>query len=279
MTSHRITESGTHYWIYNDNLELPTIVMIHGFRGTHHGLDLVAKSLNEYRIIIPDLPGFGKTEPLNDTHSLHNYVNWLKKFIMELHFEEPPLLMGHSFGSIITSSYATRRPESIAKLILVNPIGAPALSGPKAVVTKLATFYYWLGKILPSKLAIRWLSSKTIVLIMSSILAKTRDKKTRRYIHDQHLTHFSSFASNKSLIEAYETSIKHNVRESAPHVFVPTLIIAGDRDDITPINKQYELAEMFPKAEIKVIREVGHLTQYEKPNEVAGYIKEFITAK
>lgn len=276
MSSNKISENGTHYWIYNDNPKYPTIIMIHGFRGTHHGLGLVANNLPKYRIIIPDLPGFGETQPLDEIHSLENFVSWLKKFVDELNLEKPPYLLGHSFGSIVVSDFVNKYPKSAEKLIIVNPIGAPALSGPKAVMTKLASFYYWLGKILPSRLAIRLLSSRTIVLIMSAVLAKTRDKKTRRYIHNQHLTHFSSFANNKSLIEAYETSINHNVRESAPNVFVPTLIIAGDRDDITPLDKQFELAELFPDAKIKVLKEVGHLTQYEKPSEVAGYIKEFI---
>lgn len=276
MTSQKITESGTHYWIHNDNPELPVIVMIHGFRGTHHGLELIADNLPEYRSIIPDLPGFGETEPLGVVHSLENFVMWLEGFIDELHLKKLPVLMGHSFGSIVTAAFAEKYPESISKLILVNPIGTPALQGPKAVLTKLASFYYWLGKILPSKLAIRLLSSKTIVMIMSATLAKTRDKKTRKYIHRQHLLHFSTFANNKSLIEAYETSINHNVRESAPNIYIPTLLIAGDRDDITPLDKQYELSEIFPDAKIDVIQEVGHLTHYEKPDEVAKNIRDFI---
>ncbi len=276
MSSHKITESGTHYWVYNDDPKLPVVVMIHGFRGTHHGLELIAKNLPKYRVIIPDLPGFGETEPLKKVHSMENFVKWLENFINDMHLEKPPFLLGHSFGSIVTANFAASNPKSISKLILVNPIGAPALSGPKAAMTKLASFYYWLGSIMPAKLAVRWLSAKSIVMIMSITLAKTRDKKTRKFIHKQHLLHFSTFANSKSLLEAYETSINHNVRESAQNIFVPTLLITGDRDDITPLDKQFELAELFPDAKIKVIKAVGHLTHYEKPGEVAGYIKEFL---
>lgn len=276
MNLHKITESGTHYWIYNDDSKKPTIVMIHGFRGTHHGLELIAKNLNNYRIIIPDLPGFGETIVLDEIHSLENFVKWLKNFLSELGLQTPPYLLGHSFGSIVTGEFVAKNPDSVKKLIIVNPIGIPALTGSKIIMTKLTNFYFWLGKILPAKFATRWLSSKIIVLIMSSVMAKTRNKKTRKYIHNQHLTYFSTFANSKSLIEAYKTSTQHSVRESAPHIFIPTLIIAGDRDDITPIDKQFELNELFPKAEIKVIKEVGHLTQYEKPQEVAGYIRDFL---
>ena len=269
------TRNNTKYWIYNDNPKLPTIVMIHGFRGTHHGLNLIAEKLDGYRVIVPDLPGFGETRPLRGNHSLENYVKWLHDFINDLKLSEPPILLGHSFGSIVTSRYTSKFPETIKKLIIVNPIGAPALSGPKAIMSQMSVLYYWLGRKLPEKLATKWLSSKSVIMIMSITMAKTRDKKTRKFIHSQHLTHFNSFTNRRSVTEAFHTSIHHNVRESAPDVKVSALIIAGDHDDITPLHKQHELAKLFPDAKIDVIKNVGHLTHYEKPNEVADAIKKF----
>ena len=120
----------------------PTIIMIHGFRGTHHGLARIAEELGDhYHLIIPDIPGFGEGETL-DAYTLDNYVMWLHRFITRQKLNQPPILLGHSFGSIVTAAYAAHYPETIQKLILVNPIGAPALEGPKAIMTKLAVFYY-----------------------------------------------------------------------------------------------------------------------------------------
>jgi pimeloyl-ACP methyl ester carboxylesterase len=274
MDSHR-TPHDTVYWIYNDNPKLPVIVMIHGFRGTHHGLDLIAKQLPGSRVIVPDLPGFGATEPLADKHSLENYVAWLNEFITDLNLSKPPILLGHSFGSIITSSFAAEYPRSIEKLILVNPIGAPALKGPKAIMTRLALVYYWLGRKLPEPLATKLLSAKPIVMIMSITMAKTGDKNVRKFIHNQHLTHFSTFANRRVVAEAFKTSVSHTVRDVARDITISTLMIAGDRDDITKLSKQHELVKLFPNAHMKVIKNVGHLTHYEKPAEVADAIKKF----
>ena len=69
MINHRIIND-TDYWVYNDDLKLPVIVMIHGLRGTHHGLDLIAKNLPGYRIIIPDLPGFGISKEFSGEHNI-----------------------------------------------------------------------------------------------------------------------------------------------------------------------------------------------------------------
>ena len=115
--------------------------MIHGFRGTHHGLLPIAKQLKGFGIVVPDLPGFGKGAHLK-TYDLTSYVSWLHRFIQRLQLDEPPILLGHSFGSIICAAYAKQYSTSIEELVLVNPIGAPALEGPKKVLTRLAIFYY-----------------------------------------------------------------------------------------------------------------------------------------
>lgn len=248
--------------------------MIHGFRGTHHGLDLISNNLPDYTVIVPDLPGFGKGKPLH-THDLPSYVSWLHEFIKTKKLKVPPLLLGHSFGSIICAAYASKYPKSIDKLILVNPIGAPALEGPKAILTKLAVFYYWLGRKLPKKLAKPWLASKLIVMVMSTTMAKTPNKALRRYIHTQHLQYFSRFYSPKSVSEGFMTSVSHNVREFAPNITVPTLLIAGELDDITPLEKQRSLQTLFPNARLEIIKGVGHLTHYETPKDIAQAIETF----
>lgn len=265
----------TVYYTYNNNPKLPVIIMIHGFRGTHHGMDLIAKRLGDYRAIVPDLPGFGETKPLENEHSIYNYVKWLNKFIIGLNLPEPPILLGHSFGSIITSYYAMQYPDSISKLILVNPIGSPALKGPKAVMTRLAQVYYWLGRKLPEPAATKLLSAKPIVMIMSNTMAKTSNKELRNYIHNQHLTHFSSFTNRQVVAEAFNASVCNTVCDVATQVPMPTLLIAGDIDDITPLPKQHELSRLFPSAILEVIKGVGHLTHYETPELVADAIKKF----
>ncbi len=252
----------------------PTIVLIHGFRGTHHGLLLIAKKLQGYRIIIPDLPGFGKGATL-EQYSLEAYTAWLHRFITAQRLANPPILLGHSFGSIICAAYTQRYPTTISQLILVNPIGAPALEGPKRVLTKLAVLYYKVGAKLPEKIAHRWLAAKPIVRIMSITMTKTTQKGLRTYIHHQHDRYFSRFHNPQALLEAFTTSVSHNVRDFADTIKTPTLLIAGSLDDITPLSDQYVLAKRFPQATLRVIDNVGHLTHYETPEAVAAHIQAF----
>lgn len=256
--------------------------MIHGFRGTNQGLRLVAKHLRQadsrYTILAPDLPGFGRGASLPD-YSLDSYVEWLYHYLKAVQSRFPRrkvILFGHSFGSIICAAYAKKYPKTIGKLILVNPIGAPALEGPKKTLTKLAITYYKIGAILPERLAQAWLASPLIVRVMSITMAKTKDRNLRRFIHAQHDQYFSKFHSPASVLEAFQTSVEHTVLEFAPHIPVKTLLIAGSIDDITPLSKQFALVKQLPDAQLKVIDDVGHLTHYETPQVVARHTYAFI---
>lgn len=255
-----------------------TIVMIHGFRGTHHGLALIAAALAPSNTIIPDLPGFADGATLT-RYDLTSYVRWLHDYIASLALDQQPILLGHSFGSIICAAYAVQYPQTIERLILVNPIGAPALQGPRRLLTSLAVSYYQIGKWLPERLARSWLSSTISVMVMSVTMAKTKHKPTRRYIHDQHRQYFSLFHTARSVYEGFLTSVRHSVLDNASLISMPTLLIAGDRDDITPLAKQQHLVKLFPKAQLKVIKGVGHLTHYETPEAVAHLIQAFIKSE
>lgn len=250
--------------------------MVHGFRGTNHGMHLIAQRLKNYRVIVPDLPGFGKSKPL-DQPNIESYTMWLHAFIESLAIAEdtPFVLVGHSFGSIIASSYSASHKKN-HKLVLINPVGYPALNGKRRSLGKATSLYYNVSRIMPEKVAYAWLASRPIVLLTSSFMVKTHDKTLRQYIHSQHLLHFSTFSTAKHLRETFLTSTICCVSDFAKDITQPTLLIVGDKDDITSIDEQYRLADEFSDAKINVIPDVGHLVHYEAPQQAADYILDFI---
>lgn len=264
----------TAYWVYGDDTATTTIVAVHGFRGEHHGLDPVVAHLPGIRVISPDLPGFGETAPLvGHAHDLDTYAEWLRQFVETV--APDAVVLGHSFGSIVASA-AVAGGLSTPKLILVNPIGAPALEGPRGVLTRLAVFYYLAGAKLPRPVGEGLLRNGIIVRVMSNAMAKTRDPALRRFVHEQHDEYFSRFADRDVLHEAFVTSVSHDVRAFAPRIAQPTLLIAAEKDDITPIEAERHLATLFPNAELVEIPEVGHLIHYETPRAAASAIREFL---
>lgn len=273
----QILGTTTTYWEYNPD-KPTTLILIHGFRGTHHGLLKIAEQLPEYRLIIPDLPGFGVSEALTGGHGIGDYVEWLFQFREIVDPSTPSsYIVGHSFGSIIVSHYASLHPSTVTKLTVINPIGAPALEGEQRLLTQLAILYYWLGRKLPARAARAWISLKPITKITSITMRKTKDRQIRKFIDEQHYTHFSSFANPTQLSEAFRTSVSHDVSQVAEHLTMPTLMIAGEKDVITALDKQHELHAKIDGAELVIIPDVGHLTHYETPGEVASAIRKFIS--
>ena len=266
----------TAYWDYGPTDAETVVVAVHGFRGEHHGLEPVVAHLPELRIISPDLPGFGETPPLpGRRHDLDAYADWLAAFIDAAGITGPYALLGHSFGSIVASA-AVARGLATPKVILVNPIGAPALEGPRGILTRLAVFYYWAGAKLPEGLGEALLRNGVIVRVMSVSMAKTRDADIRRFIHDQHDTYFSRFADRDVLHDAFVASVSHDVSEFAAQIAQPTLLVAAQKDDITPIEAERVLAGIFPDAELVEIPDVGHLIHYETPAPAAEAIRRFL---
>ncbi|MBN6189821.1 alpha/beta fold hydrolase [Microbacterium sufflavum] len=264
----------TAYWEYGPRDADTTIVAVHGFRGEHHGLEPVLAYLPEVRVLVPDLPGFGETAPLpGRRHDLDEYAAWLSDFVAAT--APGAVILGHSFGSIVAAA-AVAGGLATPRLILLNPIGAPALEGPKGLMTRLAVLYYALGAKLPDRLGTAVLRNRVIVRVMSITMAKTRDPGLRRFIHDQHDTYFSRFSDRDVLHDAFVASVSHDVREFAPRIDVPTLLVAAQRDDITPIEAERRLATLFADAELVEIAHVGHLIHYETPVEAAGAIRRFL---
>jgi pimeloyl-ACP methyl ester carboxylesterase len=272
----QILGTTTNYWEYNPD-KPTTLILIHGFRGTHHGLLKIAEQLPEYRLIIPDLPGFGVSEALLSGHSIDDYVEWLYHFRQIVDPSTPSsYIVGHSFGSIIVSHYGALNPSTVNKLTLINPIGAPALEGEQRLLTQLAILYYWLGRKLPARAARAWISLKPITKVTSITMRKTKDREVRKFIDEQHYTHFSTFANPTQLSEAFKTSVSHDVSQVADHLTMPTLMIVGEKDDITALTKQHELHAKLSDGELVIIPDVGHLTHYETPGQVANAIRNFI---
>ena len=264
----------TAYWVYGPADAAVTVVAVHGFRGEHHGLEPVVAHLPSVRVISPDLPGFGETAPVpGRRHDLDLYAEWLREFAAAV--APGAVILGHSFGSIVVAA-AVAGGLVTPRVILVNPIGAPALEGPRGVLTRLAVFYYWAGAKLPKRLGDALLRNGLIVRVMSVSMAKTKDPGIRRFVHDQHDTYFSRFADRDVLHDAFVASVSNDVRAFAPRIGQPTLLVAAQRDDITPIEAERRLATMFSDAELVEIPDVGHLIHYETPAPAADAITRFL---
>jgi len=271
----------TRAWQYGEP-DGTAMILVHGFRGDHHGLEGLARGLAEAlpgtRMIVPDLPGFGETPAIpGREHDIELYGEWLREFAAAA-APQGFAILGHSFGSLVVGA-AIAGGLAPSRLILINPISAPALQGPQAVLTQLAIGYYRAADLLPERAARGLLGNPAIVRVMSEVMAKTGDPELRSWIHGQHASYFSTFSDPSTLLQAFRASVSHTVPEFASAFTMPTLLIAGERDDITPLPRQLELHHRVPGSRLRIIPDTGHLVHYETVPDAVAFIGEFVAAE
>lgn len=277
--------SQLHYWTYypapREGAEAPVLVMVHGFRGTHQGLELIAGNLPEFRVVSPDLPGFGQSPPMPALpHDVSGYAKVIAGLIRQVS-PGPVVLLGHSFGSIVAARVAAFDPELVSSLILVNPLATPvpANGGPGRLGLRFASAYYRAAVAAPPRAGRFLLASKAFTLSMSAAMAVTRDRELRKDIHRRHLLHFSDFHDRAVLLEAFTAIASSGVVDYAADVHARTLLIAGDRDRMAPLAGARWLLPRLADGQLKTIDGVGHLVHYEKPAAAAALIRDFLAAE
>ena len=268
--------STTKYWEYGPSDAAHTVVIAHGYRGDHHGLEPVIALLPEVRFISPDLPGFGQSTPMTEApHSIEGYARWLGGFLDELGLRGEAVLLGHSFGSMLTT-HAIGDGLATPALILINPISTDPHRGGGRVMNALTRAYYGAARKLPERLGRGLLGNWAIVQIMSVTLAKTRDAQLRRWIHEEHHRYFNGFSDPKTVAEAFDASLSTDVTRYSDSLTMPVLVIAGQEDEIAPAPGQHAFIAALPDAELVMLDGVGHLIHYEQPVRAADALRRFL---
>ncbi len=252
----------------------PAVVMLHGLRGDHHGLEPIVSHLPGFRVLVPDLPGFGETAPLlAGPHDLAGYAAWTHEFVAAV--APGAVLLGHSFGTVVAAAAVADGLPTPA-LVLVTPIAGSALAGPRWLMTRATVVVHRLAGALPERMGTGLLRSRVFTRVASVAMVKTRDRALRRWIHAEHDRFFGGFADRRVLLEAFAASVSHGVDEVAARIAVPTLLVGTVLDDITAPAEQVRLAGLFPDARLVMIDGTGHLVHYERPDAVAEAISRFL---
>ena len=267
-------------------VEPATLVFVHGFRGDHHGLALLADCLPEHRILSVDLPGFGASPAYpHAEHTVDHHAQTLGQVRQALELDERTGLVAHSYGTIVAAALCASRPQAWSFLALLNPIAEPALSASSTWLDRasalLAQGYYEAAARLPARLSDALLRSSLITWATTVFMSRTDDARVLAYTHDQHRRHFSGFASPAQVAQSYRASTTGSVPDSAAGLSLPVLLLAGDEDPLGSPAAQRALAAdvaaASPRCRLVLLPGVGHLLHYERPRECASLIRDFLS--
>lgn len=235
-----------------------TVVFLHGWGCDWQIWSQQIRELSKtYKLIIPDLPAFGKSKITDDKiWNSNDYAVWLNDFLADtIKKNEPVIIIGHSFGAKILSIYTEKyRNSNLKAIVLVDSAGLPP-------------------KLSSSQKLISTISKKTPDFIKNSISHKTKSKL---------LSLFKSSTDNlnSTLIQKkiLEQIVHENISETLKKITTNTLLIWGANDKDTPLEKGQEMSNYIKKSNLIIFKESGHFpftdSSQKFNNKILTFLKE-----
>ncbi len=238
--------------------DAPSIVFIHGAGFDHSVWVMPARyfARHGFRVVAPDLPAHGRSggEALT---SIEAMADWTADLIRQ-EARVPAVVVGHSMGSLVAMTVAARHPELVSRLALLGtsapmPVGLPLLNA--AADNHHAAID----------------------------MANTWSHSFAGSIGAAEMPGLSNLHSGERWLERMQPGVYHadlaacNAFDGAVEVgTIPTLVIAGDADRMTPAKAGLQLAGGLAAAKTLVLTGCGHSMLSEKPNEVLDALAEFV---
>ena len=242
---------------------METLIILHGWQSSKERWAVVKEKIETEgcEVIVPDLPGFKKENELKRVWNLNDYVKWTKEFIERVCSErlkrgEKIFLLGHSFGGRIAIKFAVRYPELITGLILCDAAGVSPR--PKLRVAFFA-FLSQIGNLIFSLPVLKYL--RPLAKRFIYFLIGTRDYR---------------FIQGPLMKETFQRVIGEDLTSLLSQIKVPTLIIWGDRDRMTPLRDAYLMKKEIPDSKLEVLEGFSHVPHLENPKLLSCKIVNFI---
>lgn len=251
--------------------------MVHGFTGSHEGLQYIVPLLSGYYVIIPDLPGFGESELGEPSWDVQEIARRTNTLVSKLDLPSKPHVVAHSMGGLIAASMLSQQPNLYdTKAVFVSPAVDPiTLFDKRFIGAWLGGASYWIGKSIPvvGPAVVR---SRLLSRVATKLMLTTPDKSLRKQIYQHHFKNLD-YISCIAFYYNLHKEITHSgtiVYSDALKKF-DTLIVVGSKDIVTPLDSQHRLQAAIG-AELHIIPDVGHLLHYEAPQQVATEITSWL---
>jgi len=214
------------------------------------------------RLLIPDLPGSGRSSPLTGETSMEQLAEDIR-LLLDQEGIDKCVLIGHSMGGYITLAFAEKYPERLKGFGLFHSTAAPDSEEKKTARRKSIEF---IGKNGPAV----FIRQSTVNLFAPS----TRDHHPE--IISNTVDRYSDFSAN-SLVYYYEAMIRRPDRTLVlERSNVPVLFIIGTQDQAIPPEQTLQQAHMPALSHIHILENVGHMGMLEDSRQSSDILDSFL---
>lgn len=257
--------------------EGPLVVLLHGFPefwySWRHQIPALAK---RFRVVAPDLRGYNLSEKPGVGYDIETLTSDVLELIHTVG-EQRAVIVGHDWGGVIAWAFAARFPEATSKLVIMNAphpkrFQRALTSGPRQLLRSSYVFFFQLPGLPELMLGANrcWALAR----------AMRRSAKNEDAFSDEDLQRYREAMSRPGALTAaldYYRAIFRTRRQTQDYgdVQAPTLVLWGEHDRALGRELAEGLEEWVPDVTVHFL-ECGHWTQQERPEEVNGYLEQFL---
>lgn len=236
---------------YVDEGQGPILMLLHGLFGALSNWEGVVNRFSvNFRVVIPMLPIYEM--PVREAG-----LEGLRKFVEEfvaLKKLEDMTIMGNSLGGHVALVYTLKNPQKVKKLILTGSSGL---------------FEDSMGGSYPKRGNYQYIKERVAYTFYNPEVA------TKELV-DEVFETTNSIPKCMRIVAIAKSAQRNNLAEEIPNINVPTLLVWGLNDTITPPMVAHEFNRLIPRSSLKFIDKCCHAPMMEHPEKFNELVEDFL---
>lgn len=236
-------------YIEGGNSQGETILFLHGWSvSTEPYRDSLNALAEEYWVVAPDLPGFGRSPYAGSLSSYQSYANCILFLVEQLNSTQFQVV-GHSFGGAVALALAAAVPQKVTSVVAIDSTGIPLISPTQILKQRFAE--------LPRQITqVHW---KTLFKIVSAF-------------------GYNLVSQRQHIIEGTRIALEEDIRPWLSEIELPCLLLWGERDYFTPLEIGYGLVEATANSRLQLVPEGYHEWCMMEPEQLRATVHDFFTS-
>lgn len=236
---------------YIEKGEGPILLLLHGLFGALSNFEGILNEFSQhYKVVIPLIPLYEKNKI---STSVNGFTGFIEDFVAFKDFSNMHIL-GNSLGGHIGLVYTLRNPDSVNTLILTGSSGL---------------FESGMGSGFPRRSSYEYVKERVGYTFYSPEVA------TDELVDNIYEIVNDNFKTLR-VLKVARSAQRHNLRHELEKILVPTLLIWGLNDNITPPKVAYEFDKLIPNTELQFIDKCGHAPMMEHPERFNRLLAKFL---
>lgn len=243
----------------------------------HHQIEYFSKN---YQVIAFDLRGHQQSNPVMDMNQLN--MDALAKDIVGLmkHLKlKKAHFAGHSFGAPVLLKVYSERPDLFLSMTFINGFARNPIKGMFGLDVVEPFFYFVKAQYEKQPMVWNTLWKLAVDNPMSVYLAALAGGFNLKVTHFKDIEIYMRGVARLNLevfITLFDVLMEYNGESVLEHIEVPTLIISGEKDLVTPIRFQYHFKEKIKHSEFVLVPYGSHCTQLDFPDYTNLKMEKFL---